>query len=219
MRRQSRWPSVTRLHAPLILIVICLGSLVAGCKPTPTPLEVFEAAVRAEIEAQISDFSGAGLRHYEVLHSRLEGDGNYGRLEARIVLEACPHFYHDLYYNGELKDGQWVLYNDEETLPKLFKLWATARSAALGGETVDVPGSGGRRHVRLIPEAMVDLLKERLKGFSSPTVDPLVGFFLCEEENIAWDKLSPQVRDELQELMPQVERLMDEELSRRLPLE
>lgn len=209
----QRRPSIAGLCVLLILVTFWLGFLVAGCKPTPTPVNVFEAAVQAEIEKRITEFSGAGLRHYRVLHSRLTEDGRYGRLEARIVLEACPHFYYDLYYNGELKDGRWVLYNDEETLSNLFKRWATAHSAALGGETVDVPGSEGRRHVRLIPEAMVDLLKERLKGFSSSTVDPLVGFFLCEKENIAWDKLDPQVQDELRELMPQVEKLMDEELS------
>jgi len=197
------------------LVIICLGLLVIGCRPTPTPLEVFEDAVRAEIEAQITDFSGAGLRKYRVLLSRLEGDGQYGHLEARVVLEACPHFYYDLYYNGEFKDGRWVLYNDKETLPNLFKRWAAAHSAALGGETVEVPGSGGRRHVHLITEAMVDLLKARLEGLSNPTMDPLVGFFLCEKENILWDDVDPKVREELQELMPQVEKLMDEELLER----
>lgn len=195
-------------------IAICLGLLIAGCRSTPTPLEIFEAAVRAEIEAQITDFSGAGLRNYKVLVSRLEADGSYGYLEARVVLEACPHFSYDLVYNGEFKDGQWILYNDRETLTNLFKHWATARSAALGGETVDVPGSEGRRHVYMITAAMVKLLKARLEGLSNPTIDPLVGFFLCEKENISWDTVDQKVRDELQELMPQVEKLMDEELAK-----
>lgn len=201
-----------------ILIIICLGLLMAGCEPTPTPmptpLDDLGAAVRTEIEAQISEFLGSGLRNYEVLASRLQGDGNYGRLEARIVLEACPHFYHDLYYNAELKDGQWVLYNDEDTLSNLFKRWATARSVALAGQTVEVPGSKGQRHVHLIPDGMPDLLQARVDGLSNPTVDPLVGFFICEEENILWDEIDQEIGGKLRELIPQVEQSMDEALAK-----
>lgn len=202
-----------RTIAVLASLAVFLGLLATGCTPSPTPLDTFETAVRTEIEAQITNFSGAGLRNYKVLASRLQGDGNYGHLEVRIVLEACPHFHHDLVYNGEFKDGRWILYNDRETLPNLFKRWATAHSAALAGQTVDVPGSDGQRQVYLITEAVVDLLRAREEGLSNPDIDSLVGFFLCEKENILWDELDEKVNAALQELMPQVEQLMDGELA------
>jgi len=203
-----------------ILIIICLGLLMAGCEPTPTPmptptpLDDFEAAVRTEIETQIGEFLDGGLRDYEVLTSRLQGDGKYGRLEARIVLEACPYFCYDLYYNAESKDGRWILYNDEDTLSNLFKRWATAHSAALAGQPVEVPGSKGQRHVHLIPDTMPDLLQARLDGLSNPTVDPLVGFFICEEENMLWDEIDQEIGGKLRELIPQVEQSMDEALAK-----
>lgn len=209
-----------KVTTTMLIILICLGLLMAGCEPTPlpmptpTPLDDFEAAVRTEIETQIGEFLDGGLRDYEVLTSRLQGDGNYGRLEARIVLEACPHFYYDLYYNAELKDGQWVLYNDEDTLSNLFKRWATAHSAALAGQPVEVPGSKGQRHVHLIPDTMPDLLQARLDGLSNPTVDPLVGFFICEEENMLWDEIDLEIGGKLRELIPQVEQSMDEALAK-----
>lgn len=203
-----------RTRAVLASFAVSLGLLIAGCNPTPTPLDVFEAAARTEIEAQITSFSGAALRNYQVLTSRLQGDGNYGHLEARIVLAACPRFYYDLVYNGEFKDGRWILYNDQETLPNLFKRWAMAHSAALAGQTVDVPGSEGRRQVHLITGAMVDLLRAREEGLNNPDVNSLVGFFLCEEENILWDELDEGVSAALGELLPRVEKLMDEELAR-----
>jgi len=205
---------VHRTSAVCVSLAVFLGLLVTGCNPTPTPLDMFEAAVRTEIETQITNFSGAGLRNHEVLTSRLQGDGNYGHLEARIVLEACPHFYYDVVYNGEFKDGRWILYNDRETFPNLFKRWATAHSAALAGQMVNVPGSGDQRQVYFITEAMVDLLRAREEGLSNLAVDSLVGFFLCEKENILWGELDEEVSAALQELMPRVEKLMDEELAR-----
>jgi hypothetical protein len=196
-----------------MLVFMSLGLLLAGCKSSAPPaapdaLQSLEAAVRAEIEAQVSGQLDSELREYEVRASELLGEGNFGRVEAMVVLEVCPLFQYDLYYNAELKDGQWVLYTDEDTMPNLFKRWATARSAALAGETVDVPGSEGHRHVFLLPDGMPELLQARLDGLSNPTMDPLVGFFVCAEDEIRWEDLDQVLADDLRTLLPLVREAM-----------
>jgi hypothetical protein len=228
---------LSKAAAVIGVLSALLGFIVAGCSgafspsapqalvsplsssPVATPtlsaadaLGLLEAAVRATIASQVGDALESGLAWYQVSSSQLLGEGQFGRVEARIVLDGCPLFRYDLPYNGELKDGEWVLYNDAETLPNLFKSWATARSAALGGESVSVPGVAVERQISLIPEAVPELLQARLDGLSNPTVGPLVGFFVCEEQSIRWDELEPALADSLRELLPQVRELMENDL-------
>jgi len=198
-----------------IVVAITLSLLLVGCRqpapaPVPSPLDDLEASVKTEVERQVGRFLDADLRHYEVSASRLQGDGKFGHVEVQVVLEGCPLFRYDLFYNAELKDGQWVLYNDEDTLVNLFKLWAMSHSAALGGETVDVPGSEGRHHVHLVPDRLPELLRSRLDGPGSPAAEALVGFFVCQEDEVRWEELDQGVAEDLRELIPQAREAMDE---------
>jgi len=210
------------LHRKAIRIVLVLsvlaGLLISSCGVTPTPvtpdpLEVLQDAVQAAIASQVSDALQSGLARLEVRGSEWLSEGQFGRVEARIVLDACPLFAYDLPYNAEQKDGEWVLYNDGETLANLFKSWATARSAALGGESVKVPGAAVERQITLIPDAMPELLQARLDGMSNSTVDPLVGFFICNEDDIRWEALDQGVSQSLKELIPRARELMQSELA------
>jgi hypothetical protein len=201
-----------------VLVGLSLSLFLLSCQSlplavVPDPVISLQEAVRTEIEGQIGDLLGSELRHYEVLDSRLQGEGNFGRVEARVVLENCPLFNYDLQYNAELKDGEWVLYTDDDTMPNLFKRWATARSAALAGETVDVPGTMGQRHVFLLPDGIPELMRARLDGFSSATVDPLVGFFICQQDEINWDGMDDELADEIRLLTPLVREAMSAELA------
>jgi len=202
----------------ILVLSVLAGLLGSSCTVTPTPvapdpLEVLQDAVQAAIASQVGDALHSGLASFEVSRSEWLSEGRFGRVEARIVLDACPLFAYDLPYNGELKDGEWVLYNDGETLANLFKSWATARSAALGGESVNVPGAAVERQITLIPDALPELLQARLDGLSNPTVDPLVGFFVCGEDDIRWDALDQAVSESLRELIPQTRELMQSELA------
>lgn len=194
------------------------GLLISSCSSTPTPvvpdpLEALEEAVHSTIASKVGSGLQSGLAHFEVRRSEWLSEGRFGRVEACIVLDACPLFAYDLPYNGELKDGEWVLYNDSETLANLFKSWATARSAALGGESVNVPESAVERQVTLIPDAAPELLRARLDGLSNPTVDPLVGFFICSEDDIRWETLDPSLSESLRQLIPEARELMQSELA------
>jgi hypothetical protein len=44
----------------------------------------------------------------------------------------------------------------------------------------------------------------------------LVGFFICEEENMLWDEIDQEIGGKLRELIPQVEQSMDEALAKHL---
>jgi len=200
-----------------ILIIAGVSLLLSGCgQPKERPEDDLEAAVREEISSQVSDTLGSELQSFQVSHSQVYDDGDFGRVEAQVVLEACPLFQYDLHYSAQRQDGQWVLYNDAESLPNLFKRWAMAQSAASAGKSVDVPGSQGQRQVTLIPNGMPELLQTRLDGFSTSTVDPLVGFFLCLEEEILWDEIDPGLADELRELIPQVRDSMAETVAQQI---
>jgi hypothetical protein len=202
----------------VLVLSVLAGFLMSSCGATPTPvapdpLDALEDAVQTTIRSQVRDALASDLARYEVRSSAWLSEGRFGRVEARIVLGACPLFSYDLPYNGELREGEWVLYNDAETLVNLFKSWATARSAALGGGSVSVPGAAAERQVMLIPDAVPELMQARLDGLSNATVDPLVGFFVCSEEDIRWEALDQTVSQSLRELIPQVRELMEGELA------
>jgi hypothetical protein len=218
----SHRPTVCRLIA--LVLLASLGLLAAACgrSPeilTPDPLDELEASVQSQITEAVREAMGSELRRYEIVASELRAEGRYGRVEARVVLESCPLFAYDLPYNAENREGQWVLYNDAESLPNLFKLWATARSAALAGATVDVPGVDVQRQISLIPDGMPELLQARLDGLSNPTVDPLVGFFICQESSILWDSMDSELAAELQGLLPLVRQSMAADMGHALGTE
>jgi len=201
-----------------VLILIGVSLLLGGCarQPEARPEDDLESATREEIASQVSELLGSDLRSFEVSLSQVHSDGGFGRVEAQVVLEICPYFLYDLHYNAQREGGQWVLYNDGESLPNLFKRWAMAQSSARAGESVDVPGSQGQRQVTLIPDGMPELLRSRLEGLSNATVDPLVGFFLCLEEEILWDDINPELADELRELIPQVRDSMADAVAQQI---
>jgi len=200
-----------------ILFVVCLSLLLSGCgEPAPQPEDDLVAATSEEIASQVAELLGSELQSYEVSLSQVHSDGSFGRVEAQIVLEVCPYFQYELRYNAQREEGRWVLYNEGESLPNLFKRWAMAQSAARAGESIDVPGSQGQRQVALIPHGMPELLRARLEGFSNATVDPLVGFFVCLEGEILWDEIDPELEDELRELIPQVRDAMGETMAQQI---
>ncbi|HIQ04884.1 MAG TPA: hypothetical protein EYH31_04210 [Anaerolineae bacterium] len=214
----------TRWKAGLLLLSLALTLLIA-CSPgeplTPPgfgsqagsgdpELDAFLTTIRDHLDVQLREFTGAGISEMRVVKAHRTAK-KFARARVEIVPASCPLFAYPLEYNGELTDNGWKLFNREDTYVSFTRLWAAAHSAVLGGEEVHVPGTSARR-VRLYPRVMDKPLRSELEGHSSPDLDALVGFFVCEKDQINWEK-SDADRQVLEPLIEQVESFMRQRFS------
>lgn len=163
-----------------------------------------EAAVLADIERRVTEYTGAGLDSSETTKLEMYADGRSGAWQGSIRLAACPIFTYPASYEGAHNGKAWELYETDESMYILARAWATAYSASHDAEPTMVPGADTARELTAVPELMIEIMQGVLDEPDNAALQAVAGFYLCQTDKDGFGTLSEDALSRLKALIPEV---------------